>query len=70
MDKLEIIKELMEMLEGEMGHTEDDISMRLGRKKPDLEVVSIEAEPMDEGDMMDEEDPGEMLKQRLAKLRG
>lgn len=40
--KLEIIQQLMEELQEEMQYSGDDFSERLGRKKPDLEVVKIE----------------------------
>lgn len=44
MDKkeLQVIMELMEELQGSMDHSEDDFMERLGRKKPDVEVVKIE----------------------------
>ncbi len=81
MDKqeLQIIQELMEVLQDKMQYGEDDLSERLGRKKPDVEVVKVESElplegateesglPM--GDGMDE-DPDESLKRRLMSMRG
>lgn len=87
MDKreLDLIAELMEALQGEMEYSEDDISERLGKKKPEIEVVKMEmGKPMgemSEGSMdMDEEDEDmptmgmgdeeEDLKERLMKLRG
>ena len=39
--ELSVIKELMEKLVGEMEPSEDDFAERLGRKKPDLEVVKV-----------------------------
>jgi len=77
--KFEIIQQLMDELQDMMGHSEDDLSSRLGREKPQVAKIEVAStdEPdmgemgeggMDEGDMMD--DPGEKLKQRLMKLRG
>lgn len=77
---LSVIKDLMEQLVGEMKPTEDDFAERLGRKKPDLEVmkigVGVDEEPMekegmeDEMAMMEEEmSPEDKLKKRLMKLR-
>jgi hypothetical protein len=43
-DKYEIIEKIMEMLEGEMTDTPDDLEMRLGRKKPDMEIMAIKGE--------------------------
>ncbi len=73
--KMEIIKELMDQLQEEMGHSPDELSERLGRPKPSLEVVSMEADGGGEDMMGDEEememdDPAEKLKQRLAKISG
>jgi hypothetical protein len=45
--KLEMIKSLMADLEEEMSYGEDELSDRLGRKKPDVEVVSIKGEIKD-----------------------
>lgn len=84
MDKrdLALIQELMEKLQDEMEYGEDDLSERLGRKKPEVEVLKVESELPDEEDEtmeeeelslpMDDEDetPEEKLKKRLLKLRG
>ena len=68
----------MEELQEEMQLGEDDLSSRLGRA-PKVEVVKMEAEPLegedemidDMGEMeMEEESPEEKLKQRLLKMRG
>jgi len=60
---LEIIKELMEKLAGEMSYSKDDFEERLGRKKPDVEILKVKAGkmPMD----MDSED-GAMEEESLA----
>lgn len=42
--KMEIISQLMEELKEEMQYGEDDLASRLGRKKPDVAMMSIEAE--------------------------
>jgi len=44
MDKreLELIKELMDKLSEEMEYGEEDFSERLGRKKPEIEVIKME----------------------------
>lgn len=42
MKELQIIKELMEQLQDEMSYSKDDFEERLGRKKPEGEVVKIE----------------------------
>lgn len=68
--ELSVIRELMEKLVGEMSPSEDDFAERLGRKKPDLEVVKVGvgmdpkmemAEEMSgkdlDGDMEEGEDP-------------
>lgn len=88
MDKreLQIIQELMEKLTEEMEYGEEDLSERLGRKKPEVEVLKIEGEmPLEDEDMeedsmepemelededMEESSPEEDLKRRLMKLRG
>lgn len=45
---LDLIAELMETLQGEMEYSEDDLSERLGRKKPEVEVIKMEGKlPMD-----------------------
>lgn len=76
---MEIIKQLMEELQEQMAYSEDDLGERLGRKKPEVEVMKIEAEgePMMEGEMdeempMDgmEESPEDKFKKRLMSLRG
>jgi hypothetical protein len=78
--KLEMIMKLMEELQEEMQYGEEDFSSRLGRKKPEIEVVSLEGEmPLEESDEMDmaddmgegmDESPEMKLKSRLKKLRG
>ncbi len=71
--KLQIISQLMEELQGLMGHSEDDLGERLGREKPQVEV-KMETESlgeMPEEEMMDEDcGPEEKLKSRIMKLRG
>jgi hypothetical protein len=74
-DEMQIIKELMEELQDHMKYSEDDFGERLGRKKPEVEVMKIEAEPMEsemEGVGMEDEmeGPEDKLKKRLLKLRG
>ena len=87
--ELMVIEKLMEELQEKMGHGAEDFDERLGRKKPDLEVVKIkseiepgieieslggeeepEFEEMGDMSMMEEEDPSELLKKRIMKLRG
>ncbi len=48
--ELDIIKELMAELESKMEPGKDDFEERLGRKKPDIQMVKIE------GDMKDPEE--------------
>lgn len=67
----------MDQLQGEMDYDEDDFSARLGRKKPDLEVVKIEGDmpgkgmdEMSDEDMEMDENPEDELKKRLMNLRG
>lgn len=45
--KLQIIQELMEQLQEEMQPSSDDFAERLGRAKPKVEVMSVEAEDPD-----------------------
>lgn len=75
---LSVIKELMEQLISEMKPGVDDFEERLGHKKPDIEVVKVEAGEspfkekmgMDLGEDMEEEmSPEDKLKSRLMKLR-
>ena len=40
--KLKLIQELMEELTGSMEMDKDDFDHRLGRKKPDIEVLKVE----------------------------
>ncbi len=82
-EDLAVILDLMEKLQDKMQYGEEDFNDRLGRKKPEVQVMSIEGEsPMggdeepdgDEmppmmGDDMDE-DPDEALKRRLMQMRG
>jgi hypothetical protein len=84
-DKLNMIISLMEDLKDKMQYGEDDLSERLGRKKPEVEVMKVEAEPemamesdespevadMEGGfeDEAAEESPEDKLKNRLMKLR-
>lgn len=80
--KMQVIQSLMEELQELMQPDESDLSERLGRKKPDLEVVKVEGaldpemEAEEDGEMLDEamegeeESPEDKLKSRLMKLRG
>lgn len=70
--KFETIMNLMEELQEEMQYGEDDLAERLGRPKPQVEVMSIEGEMEPEMDemAMEEEGPEAKLKNRLMKLRG
>lgn len=78
-DKLKMISNLMEELIGDMEPGEDDLSERLGRPKPEMAAIKIEAGP-DDDDMGDEMPVGDdvdmpmseddKLKDRLMKLRG
>lgn len=52
-DKLRIIAELMEELQGDMQPNAEDFDERLGRKPKGLEIVKIEGHPMD--DEMDDQ---------------
>lgn len=70
MDKreLQIIQDLMEELQGQMDHSEEDFASRLGRKKPEIEVTKIEAGPKSEEDLMEDselEDQEEAMGQDL-----
>ena len=58
MDKreLEIIREIMDKLSDEMEYGEDDFSERLGRKKPEVEVVKIEGVIPEEDEELSIED--------------
>lgn len=72
MKELELIKELMEELEGKMKYGEDDFNMRLGKKKPELEVVKIEGKLPKEGmmsmDHPDEEEDKELIKSMVPEM--
>lgn len=84
--ELELIQELMGELQDKMSYGKEDFEERLGRKKPEIEVMKIEGEmPMggleEENSMVDSEGdleleegglpPADMeLKKRLMKLRG
>ncbi len=80
-NELEHIKELMDELITKMSYGEEDFSERLGRKKPEIEVMKVEGE-MPEDEMMEDEmmpmeedmemeaSPADKLKKRLMKLRG
>lgn len=72
--KLEIIKQLMEELQGLMEPGADDLGERLGR--PKVEVAIEHEEPIDgmpadleDGDEM-EMGPEDKLKERILKMRG
>lgn len=74
--ELEMIIELMQELQGKMEHGEEDFSERLGRKKPEISMMKVEAGPEVEGEIemgMDDEEmpesPEDKLKNRLMKLR-
>ena len=75
--QLSVIKDLMEQLIGEMSPSAEDFEERLGRKKPEIEVMKVEAGPvkkseemaMDMGEDMEEMSPEDKLKERLMKLR-
>lgn len=58
---LEIIKELMEQLQGEMSYGKDDFEERLGRKKPEIDVLKIEGkmDPRKMGEMSESDDDDE-----------
>ncbi len=74
--------DLMGELQEEMEYGKDDLSERLGRPKPEMASIEIEAKPKMEGDMddpemdmaddmpMEEEGPDAILKKRLMNLRG
>jgi len=76
-EKLEVIKDLMEELMGEMDYGPEEFDERLGRKKPELEAVVVKGElPMDEEDMEEvemmedeEEDEESSLMRRIAALK-
>jgi hypothetical protein len=81
--ELEIISQLMEELQKQMEPAESDFAERLGRKKPEVEILKIEGKvPSDEEEVQEEESEEDMfgepemeseedsLKQRLMKLRG
>ena len=79
MDKheLQLIQELMSVLQDKMQYGEDDFSERLGRKKPEVEVVKVESEmPLGESEESEEmemgmdESPEDKLRRRLMSMRG
>lgn len=54
--ELQIIQELMDQLQSEMEYSSDDLSERLGREKPGIEVVKMEGKlPMDHDEDSDME---------------
>lgn len=74
-DKLAVIKKLMEKLESLMTMDADDFDARLGKAKPEVEVVKVEGKvPMDGEEMamdgLDEEDDEDDLAGRIASMRG
>lgn len=74
--KLQIIKELMEQLQEEMSYGADDFEERLGRKKPEIEIVEMKSqspklEKLEEvvGEDLDGDDEeGESLKHKSMVL--
>lgn len=64
MDKMSIIKELMDQLIDDMEMKPEDFDERLGRKKPDVEVLKIEGKmdpsKMVEGESEEDLDDAEM----------
>lgn len=64
--ELKMIQELMEELQGKMQYGKDDFEERLGRKKPEIEVLKVEAEGLDDGQEETEEDLGEEMPEDLA----
>jgi hypothetical protein len=74
---LEIIRDLMDELIGEMEPGEEDFNERLG-KKPKIAMVEMEIEGKEEMPeeemgmdfMPEEEDEDRLLKKRLMKMRG
>lgn len=55
--ELALIQELMEELQGQMEYDEDDLSERLGRKKPEVSAIKIEGElPLDEDESPEMDD--------------
>lgn len=83
--ELQVIMDLMKDLQDKMEYGEDDFNDRLGRKKPEVEVMKVGVSPTmddkdmpdgmddmdgDEGGMEEEMSPEDKLKDRLMKLRG
>lgn len=58
MDKFEIIQQLMKELQESMEPGEADFDERLGRRKPDVEIVKMSADklPLEKGEEMLGED--------------
>lgn len=64
-EELLVIKDLMDELVDKMQYSEEDFSERLGRKKPEIEMVKVEGkldpeseEPMDEVELdVESEEP-------------
>lgn len=56
--KMEIIQQLMEELQDQMQYGEDDLGDRLGRKKPDVEIMKMGIDGKDDP-MMDDHDGDE-----------
>lgn len=59
--ELDLIQQLMDKLTEEMEYGEEDFSERLGRKKPEIEVLKVEGElPVDEEMSLESEEDEEM----------
>lgn len=54
-EKLKVIQQLMQELQDEMQYGEDDFAERLGKKKPDIEVVKVEGS-MDQDPMLEKKE--------------
>ncbi len=77
---MEIIKQLMEQLQDEMGHSPDELGERLGRPKavsiemssddPDMDGDDDSGEMLGDDSDLDMNSPEEKLKARLLKMRG
>lgn len=70
--KLEIIKQLMDELQGLMEPGAEDLGERLGRPKVKVAVESVEPEVGMEDDLEGdlEMGPEDKLKERILKMRG
>lgn len=69
--KLKLISELMDQLQDEMQPNSDDLASRLGRQKPDLEVVKVSGKAMpgmEDADMDDSMEDGKEMPSKMDMM--